>query len=174
LRTFACAAYALNHQAKKAGKMAPRSEKHWLLGYNATTIYRLWDPVRKRVHISRDMIFNEVELAGNMSVKSFFQDITASTNITITSILTENKEDESIAARIRKTTFKIELPKEAVKVIKISAKFIGMIALRRNPNIVYEDLIEENPTLSKAIIAKIISNEDKPSYEIAIISPKVS
>jgi hypothetical protein len=71
LRTFACAAYALNHQAKKAGKMAPRSEKHWLLDYDATTIYRLWDPVRKRVHISRDMIFNEIELTGNINVKGF-------------------------------------------------------------------------------------------------------
>ena len=27
LRTFGCAAYALDHQAKKAGKMAPRSAK---------------------------------------------------------------------------------------------------------------------------------------------------
>jgi hypothetical protein len=28
LRTFACAAYTLNHQAKKAGKMALKSEKY--------------------------------------------------------------------------------------------------------------------------------------------------
>jgi hypothetical protein len=66
---FACAAYALNHQAKKAGKMALRSEKYWLLNYNTTTIFRLWDPIRKYMYISRDIIFNEAELIRNISVR---------------------------------------------------------------------------------------------------------
>jgi hypothetical protein len=43
-----------------------------------------------------------------------------------------------------------------------------MVVSRRNPNIEYEDLIEKNPILSKIMIAKIIPNEDKPSYEIAM------
>jgi hypothetical protein len=51
-------------------------------------------------------------------------------------MLTENKENEFIAARIRKTIFKIELPKEAVELIKIFAKFINIIVPRRDPNIV--------------------------------------
>jgi hypothetical protein len=52
-------------------------------------------------------------------------------------------------------------------------KFIDMIALRRIPNIVYENLIKKNFTLSKIIIIKIILNKNKPSYEIAIASPKI-
>jgi hypothetical protein len=153
--------------------MALRLEKHWLLDDDAITIYRLWDSVRKRVHISRDMIFNETELAGNMSVEGLSQDITAPTNIIITSMLTENKENESIAARIRKAIFKIELPKEAVGVTKISTKFIDMIAPRRNPNIVYENFIEEDPILSKIMIAKTIPNKDKSSYEAAMANPEI-
>jgi hypothetical protein len=50
--------------------MASKLEKHWLLNYNAITIYRLWDPVRKRVYTSRNMIFNEAELIGNISVEN--------------------------------------------------------------------------------------------------------
>jgi hypothetical protein len=48
-------------------------------------------------------------------------------------------------------------------VTKIFTKFINMIVSRRNPNIVYEDLIEEDLILSKIIIVKIIFNENKPS-----------
>jgi hypothetical protein len=82
----------------------------------------------------------------------------------------ENKEDKSIAARIRKTIFKTELPKEVMRVIEISAKFIDVIIPRHNPNIVYENLIEENLTLPKVIIIKIISNKNKPSYEAAMVN----
>jgi hypothetical protein len=89
-------------------------------------------------------------------------------------MFTENKENELIAARIRKTIFKVELSKEVnpevVRITKISAKFINMIVLRRNSNIVYENFIEENPILPKIIIIKLIFNEDKPSYEIAIVN----
>jgi hypothetical protein len=41
IKTFGCAAYALKPHAKDEGKLAPRSEKQWLLGYEATTIFRL-------------------------------------------------------------------------------------------------------------------------------------
>ena len=63
IKTFGCAAYALKPHAKHEGKLAPRSEKLWLLGYEATTIFRLWDPVRRIVRTSRNVTFNEVELA---------------------------------------------------------------------------------------------------------------
>jgi hypothetical protein len=153
--------------------MALRSEKYWLLDYDAITIYRLWNPVRKRVHISRDMIFNETELIRNINVKGLSQNIIAFINITITNMFTENKEDESIAARIRKTIFKIELLKEAVEIIKVSAKFIDVVASRRNSNIVYEDLIEENSILLKVMIIKAIFNKDKPSYETAMANLEI-
>ena len=41
IKTFGCAAYALKPHAKDEGKLVPRSEKLWLLGYEATTIFRL-------------------------------------------------------------------------------------------------------------------------------------
>jgi hypothetical protein len=129
--------------------------------------------VRKRMHILRDVIFNETELTGNINVKDLPQDITAPTNTTTINTFTENKKNKSIAARIRKTIFKIELPKEAIEVTKIFTKFIDMIVPRRNPNIVYENLIEKDPTLSKIIIIKIIFNEDKPSYEIAMANSEI-
>jgi hypothetical protein len=99
--------------------------------------------------------------------------ITAPINIIIINTLTENKENKFIAARIRKIISKIKLLKEVVKVIKISAKFINIIISRRNPNIVYENLIEENFILLKIIIIKIIFNEDKSLYEIAMVSFKI-
>jgi hypothetical protein len=63
IKTFGCAAYVLKPHAKYEGKMVSRFEKLWLLGYEATTIFRVWDPVRRIVRISRDITFNETELA---------------------------------------------------------------------------------------------------------------
>jgi hypothetical protein len=89
-------------------------------------------------------------------------------------MLTKNKENKFIAARTRKTISKTELPKKAIRITKISTKFINMIISRRNPNIVYENLIKEDLTLPKIIIAKIIPNKNKPSYEAAITNPEIS
>jgi hypothetical protein len=85
-------------------------------------------------------------------------------------MFTKNKKILFIAARIRKIIFKVKLFKEVVKIKNISAKFINIIVSRRNSNIVYEDLIEEDFILLKIIIVKIIFNKDKSSYEIAIIN----
>jgi hypothetical protein len=41
IKTFGYATYALKPHAKDEGKLAPRSEKQWLLEYEATTIFRL-------------------------------------------------------------------------------------------------------------------------------------
>jgi hypothetical protein len=60
-----------------------------------------------------------------------------------------------------------------MEIIKIFTKFINMIISRRNPNIVYKNLIKENPILLKVMIAKIIPNKDKPSYETAIANPEI-
>jgi len=62
IKTFGYAAYALKPHAKNESKMAPRSEKLWLLRYEASTIFRLWNPVKKAVRISRNVTFNEAEL----------------------------------------------------------------------------------------------------------------
>ncbi len=50
--------------------MAPRSEKLWFLDYDATTIFRLWDPTKKIVRTARDIIFNEVELINNTDIEN--------------------------------------------------------------------------------------------------------
>jgi hypothetical protein len=63
IKTFGCAAYALKPYAKDEDKLAPRSEKQWLLEYEAITIFRLWDLVKKIVRTSRDVNFNKTELA---------------------------------------------------------------------------------------------------------------
>jgi hypothetical protein len=41
IKTFGCVTYALKPHAKNEGKLVPRFEKQWLLGYEATTIFRL-------------------------------------------------------------------------------------------------------------------------------------
>jgi hypothetical protein len=107
-------------------------------------------------------------LAGNINIKNLPQNIIAPTNTTTINTLTKNKENKFIAARTRKTISKTELLKEVVGITKIFAKFINMIISRRDPNIVYENLIKKDSILLKIMIAKIISNKDKPSYEIAI------
>jgi hypothetical protein len=63
IKTFGCAVYALKSHAKDEGKLVPRSEKLWLLGYEITIIFRLWDPVKRTVRTSRDVNFNEAKLA---------------------------------------------------------------------------------------------------------------
>src|SRR5450755_3557006 len=60
LRTFGCAAYAIDYHAKS--KFASRSRKMRLLGYDVTTIFRLWDPVKEKIRTFRDMIFNELDI----------------------------------------------------------------------------------------------------------------
>jgi hypothetical protein len=75
------------------------------------------------------VIFNETELAENMSVGGLSQNIIAPTNIITINMLTENKEDEFIPERIRKSIFKIELPKETVGVIKILSDILYKVKL---------------------------------------------
>jgi hypothetical protein len=41
IKTFGYAVYALKPHAKDEGKLVSRSEKQWLLGYEATIIFRL-------------------------------------------------------------------------------------------------------------------------------------
>src|SRR5450755_3645730 len=110
--------------------MAPKSAKQWLLGYDATTIFRLWDPVRKRMHTSRDVTFNEAELAGSKDVGDPSQGATApaitANDASTTPTITDNDistipdtieetdkdvEDGPVAGRTRKATNKAELPK---------------------------------------------------------------
>jgi hypothetical protein len=59
-RTFGCAVYAIDYYAKN--KFASKSRKMRLLGYNAITIFRLWNPVKEEVRTFRNIIFNELNI----------------------------------------------------------------------------------------------------------------
>src|ERR1700721_584992 len=67
LRAFGCKAYTL---IKSRGdpdypgrlqKLAPRAHIGYLIGYESTSIYRVWIPYKKKVISTRDVIFNEKE-----------------------------------------------------------------------------------------------------------------
>jgi len=73
--------------------MAPRFKKLWFLGYDATTIFRLWDPIKKIVRTVRDITFNEVELAGNTNIESLPE-------ITTPIITTTNDSDSTISETV--------------------------------------------------------------------------
>ena len=59
LRAFGCLAYAYDYNAKAKGKMAPRSQKTRLLGYEGRNQYRLWDTETEALLRRRDIVFNE-------------------------------------------------------------------------------------------------------------------
>jgi hypothetical protein len=137
-------------------------------------------------NISRDVIFNEAELAGNKDVRDLSQGATApattannASTIPATTEETdeENMKDSLIVGRTRKATNKVELSKkvlqEAVGATETPIKLINAVVRRRDPNIVYKEFYEKDPPLPKAMIAKLVSyNEDKPSYETAIAGPE--
>lgn len=64
LRAFGCKAYTLTRQAqkhleKKKSKMNPRAWIGYLIGYDSTNTYRIWNPVKNLVIRTRDVIFDE-------------------------------------------------------------------------------------------------------------------
>ena len=65
LRVFGCKAYALTAKAmKKEDRLKRLNPKAWigyLIGYNSTHIYRIWNPVLNKVVVTRDVIFDEQE-----------------------------------------------------------------------------------------------------------------
>jgi hypothetical protein len=133
------------------------------------------------VHISRDVTFNETELAESKDVRNPSQGVTAliiiANDISITpdtiKVTDKNVENGPVTGRTRKVTNKNKLFKkvfqETVETTEALIKFVSVIVSPRDPNIVYEELYEKNPPLPKAMITKlIIHNENKPLYEIAI------
>jgi hypothetical protein len=61
LRRFGCSASRLIPKEQREGKFGPRSRECVFLGYvhNTTKIWRVWDPVFRRVVSSSDIIFDE-------------------------------------------------------------------------------------------------------------------
>jgi hypothetical protein len=60
LRMFGCSAY-MHIPADERSKFSPKARKCVFVGYCETQKgFRLWDSVRRRIFVSRDVIFNEI------------------------------------------------------------------------------------------------------------------
>ena len=59
IRVFGCDAYVYDEKAKSKGKMAPCAWIGKLVGYKGTNQYRIYDPIKRVIHIRRDVVFNE-------------------------------------------------------------------------------------------------------------------
>jgi ribosomal protein S8E len=178
--------------------LAVRSEKLWLLGYDASIIYRLWDPIRRVMRILRDVTFNEAEMAIFINIRSLPEEATtlitfieiikiiekipnisdtdiADTNDT--NIIFENIENalfENIIvepAPVRKST---RHRKAIFKIMEANIMTANTMEVAKAPIISADEKeSEEKNYLSKIIIVKSsIINEDKPTYEEAIAGSK--
>jgi hypothetical protein len=65
LRVYGCKAYAMTQEAQRhlqrRHKLNPRAWIGFLVGYESTNIYRIWNPQTGRIISTRDVIFNEDE-----------------------------------------------------------------------------------------------------------------
>lgn len=59
LRIFGCRAYVRKQAIPNAAKMEPRAEIGYLVGYEASNIWRVWFPRRGAVRSVRDVVFDE-------------------------------------------------------------------------------------------------------------------
>lgn len=63
LRVYGCKAYAMTPAAQgkseRLKKLNPRAWIGYLVGYDSTNIYRIWNPQTNKVHALRDVIFDE-------------------------------------------------------------------------------------------------------------------
>lgn len=66
LRVYGCKAFAMTTTAQRKSqrihKLDPRAFIGYLVGYQSTNIYRIWNPLLNKVISTRDVIFNEDEV----------------------------------------------------------------------------------------------------------------
>jgi len=78
LRVFGCKAFAMTANAlKKTNRLQRLNPKAWigyLVGYNSTNVYRIWNPVFNKIVLTRDVVFNEHETF-NGSIEALKDDI---------------------------------------------------------------------------------------------------
>jgi hypothetical protein len=193
IKTFGCAAYALKPHTKDEGKLVLRSEKLWLLGYEATTIFRLWDPVRRTVRTSRDVNFNKAELATakcitnpTTSPTSPITESNAESNAesdaeSDTDLNAESSIESTDQPTFRPTTRSMtrkSTSQEAVGASKSTNTVdLAIVMPERDTEVEYEDWTTEVLSLAKAYYATTATtgyNDDQPSYDRAIKGPEAS
>ena len=63
LKAYGCKAFAMTRSAQKGTqktrRLAPRAWVGYLVGYNSSNIFRIWNPIINKVVATRDVIFNE-------------------------------------------------------------------------------------------------------------------
>ena len=63
LRAYGCRTYAMSRMAheklQRRDRFQPRAWIGFLVGYNSTNIYRVWNPITNAIHAARDVIFDE-------------------------------------------------------------------------------------------------------------------
>ena len=57
-----CKAYSLIHDIPRKQKLQPRASVRYLVRYDSTNIYRIWNPVKGQVFRTRDVTFDESSL----------------------------------------------------------------------------------------------------------------
>ena len=70
LRAYGCRTYTMNRMAyeklQRRDRLKPRAWIGFLVGYNSTNIYRVWNPITNTVVAARDVIFDEASFfSGN-------------------------------------------------------------------------------------------------------------
>ncbi|KAJ5143087.1 uncharacterized protein N7515_001874 [Penicillium bovifimosum] len=61
LRVYGCKAFVRTHNIPRLAKLAPRAEIGYLVGYEASNIWRIWIPAKKRIIRARDVEFDETK-----------------------------------------------------------------------------------------------------------------
>jgi hypothetical protein len=62
LHIIGCKAYTLIHGIPRLKKMEPRAQIGYLVGYNSTNQWRIWDPRKNQVRVLRDVTFDDTKL----------------------------------------------------------------------------------------------------------------
>ncbi|KAF7174442.1 hypothetical protein CNMCM5623_007239 [Aspergillus felis] len=59
LRVYGCRAYVRQHTIPKTKKLDPRAWVGYLVGYTASNIWKIWNPLTRRITDERDVTFDE-------------------------------------------------------------------------------------------------------------------
>lgn len=64
VKVVGCKSYAKNYNRKKGEKMESRTYVRYLVGFEASNIWRIWLPEQNRVLRTRDVVFDETQMYG--------------------------------------------------------------------------------------------------------------